>query len=1173
MERQRDEIIKEQDVKWSATSAKSKAKKDAHDAHRASMVRALEEKHFGEARTEWQIRLERQGLSDDAWGEMTKAEQFAISRALGGDLDEDEEEPMIFESSAVVRQAQSVPGPPPILSSASRISNVSTSSYTLVSPADLGSDDELYAAVSSYAVPTDDSEDEVTSIPVPIGNGKGWGHNAGWSPWSSNHSSLHGSPDQPDSKSLPDSGHRVFPPAGKVEPKQTSSRPLELDLKPNTKTRVRGPQYIGPRISDSDDTSEEEDDFEKFKMFTRITKIVEFHHAAAMADIDLALSIFNGRKTKQLGKLEEEVKVTQHEGRMLELQATKENERKAIVSAERKKRRDELRSRSILHDTPQGPDPATYDALFDPSVFQVDLDTKGTFVLRREDASYKQVEKPVNGVSSESSRTVAPEILRAHNQSVGRDTPSVAPGAWKTKATPTPSALSQVHAIYDEETSATPIPQRMVDMPWSLTDPPLDRNLHVPGGFPAESKGKRTPVTSGWAKKPSPTNALASVSVTNVPTSLITQTRADEMSTTIASKGVNRSSPPVEPERSASPSFTSSKKPNKKQRQASKKSAIAGSSLDKSEMEPSSSSISTAASSSKTPVATPHVNMLQTNISDFSATEQEEPSSTPRPNVAHIIMKRQGQASGMAKVNPVIGAHDPASTPRHSALRQLATTHDPNESTAEEEHRWQRMMMKAQTSDPRSAESSKQETFGNGAPRQKAQVPNFSASTSSGAEEEETPWNRMMRLKAQGQLPQPQNSVMNTTPRTLNEEEEMPWQRSMRLKGQNQTPQGASMLPSNVQEDETPWERTMRLKGQAQMSWSANSLTTTVEESKSPWELRMNKTPHRGSETINAMPELSTSSGVRQSKHPNHQTFPMPPPMRQADREFWHPGGITPGHQMWNPSAGRTESPHVEKSSSMATPYGRSQEMNRVRRMSDPVSPSPRLEFADFPDVGDRQHFVPTSILKGAKSKQPPAKTKRVTIEEISDEEDRYLDEKLPSNSRYLLDIVEPKPSVPSNMYTRFFGFDAEEDDTESSSMAPTPSTAPTSPPGEVPLLDDDELMEEIKNGGWENLLSGNPSKPTQKPKHARWSASSLANNSPPSQNLDSAKLLSALQSVNGSPSMEEKVSVEPKPASIVHPVPDNKDNEDPVVKPSKEVKGKTKGRGVDKRGKSGGRK
>jgi hypothetical protein len=155
MERQRDEIANEQDARWLATASKSKAKRDAHEANKAHLIHTLEEKHFGEARAEWQVRLELARLSDEAWGDMTAEEQFAISKALGGDLDEEDEDPVFAEVFMAPQQPQSsavAPGPVPILSSASRSSNFSTSSYTLVSPADLGSDDELYAAVSSYIV-------------------------------------------------------------------------------------------------------------------------------------------------------------------------------------------------------------------------------------------------------------------------------------------------------------------------------------------------------------------------------------------------------------------------------------------------------------------------------------------------------------------------------------------------------------------------------------------------------------------------------------------------------------------------------------------------------------------------------------------------------------------------------------------------------------------------------------------------------------------------------------------------------------------------------------------------------------------------------------------------------------------------------------------------------------
>ena len=917
-------------------------------------------------------------------------------------------------------------------------------------------------------------------------------------------------------------------------------------------------------------------------MVTRITKIVEFHHAAALADIDLALDICNGRKTKQLRKPEEEAKVTQHERQMVKLQATKESERKDIVSAERKKRRDELRSRSVLRDSIQAADSANYDALFDPSTFQVDIDVNGTFVLRRQDSSLKQMENHAKGVSSTSSRTPAPEVSRTRKQSFGRETPVASQSGWKTK--PTSSALSQSYAFYDEESATTPIPQHMAD-PWSSSSAPLENGeFHFPGGLPAESKAKGVTVSSAWGKKSSSLGKFPDL-MDNGPGS---QFKVEETPIT-----VNRVSPPVETEteRPSSPSFSSSKKSSKKQRQANKKPGA----VIKGEPESASPSNPTSVGSSKTLPAAPHLDISKTSIGSSSSTGHEELSSTPRPNVAHIMMKKQGLASGMARTTPVNGADDPASTPRQSALRQLASVHDPNESGTEEETPWQRMMKKkaqAQASDRAVVESSKHETSGNRSGLQSKIPPHrgadLSASTSL-AEEEETPWSRMMRLKAQGQAPQA-NSV-NT--RTSEVEEETPWQRAMRLKGQKQAPASANTIPSEAQEDENPRERSQRLKAQSQNPWSTSSAmakSVMIDESESPWERVMTKAAQQGLENLamtSAKPQVGPSSGMRQSQLPNNHTLVPPPdltgsnmaqyPVRQVEREFWHPKGVTPStshHQMWNPS-GQTQPPHMEKSSSMATSNSRSQDANRVRRVSDPVSPSPRLEFSDLPDATDRYDFVPASILKG-KSKQPPTK-KKVTIEEVPDDEGRMgPDEKLPTNSRYVLDIAEPKPSVPPNLYTRFFDFEAEEDeaegdDTELSSLAPTPSTAPTSPPGEIPTLDeDDELMAEIQNGGWENLLAGNPSKPTKSAKHPQWPPPGSFTNGT-SQALDSAKLLSALQSVNGSPSVEEKTDVPPKPAaSVVPPVPETKDNKDPGGKSNKDVKGKAKGKGADKKGKGG---
>jgi hypothetical protein len=97
--------------------------------------------------------------------------------------------------------------------------------------------------------------------------------------------------------------------------------------------------------------------------------------------------------------------------------------------------------------------------------------------------------------------------------------------------------------------------------------------------------------------------------------------------------------------------------------------------------------------------------------------------------------------------------------------------------------------------------------------------------------------------------------------------------------------------------------------------------------------------------------------------------------------------------------------------------------------MSDPVSPSPRI-FALPDDVQELKPAadVPSRMTKKGKGKQ--AKAKRVTIEEVSDEEDADTLERLPVDSKY---IFEPKPSVPPTMFSEILDF------------APTPPPVPPS--------------------------------------------------------------------------------------------------------------------------------
>lgn len=157
MERKREEISKEQETKWRNTPARSRAKKEDHDALKASLCSKVEDQHFSEAREEWQRRLQAANLDDEHWGPMTIAETHAVVRALGGDMEEEEEEESVQINSAPVNSqmylSPPAPQPAPPLSTGTRTANTSTaSSYMFVKPTDLGSDDELYEAVSSYIV-------------------------------------------------------------------------------------------------------------------------------------------------------------------------------------------------------------------------------------------------------------------------------------------------------------------------------------------------------------------------------------------------------------------------------------------------------------------------------------------------------------------------------------------------------------------------------------------------------------------------------------------------------------------------------------------------------------------------------------------------------------------------------------------------------------------------------------------------------------------------------------------------------------------------------------------------------------------------------------------------------------------------------------------------------------
>ena len=122
-----------------------------------------------------------------------------------------------------------------------------------------------------------------------------------------------------------------------------------------TKARIPRQPYVGPSLDAADEPIDEELEFEKFKMRTRMAKIVEFHEAAALAEISLSIEMYKARKQLNNSKEEDAPRVLDHQKRMVQLQKEKEEERKAIVKAERARRQSDLARRSTLGDVKEVP--------------------------------------------------------------------------------------------------------------------------------------------------------------------------------------------------------------------------------------------------------------------------------------------------------------------------------------------------------------------------------------------------------------------------------------------------------------------------------------------------------------------------------------------------------------------------------------------------------------------------------------------------------------------------------------------------------------------------------------------------------------------------------------------------------------------------------------------------
>ncbi|GLB39214.1 hypothetical protein LshimejAT787_0603760 [Lyophyllum shimeji] len=1249
LDRRRDEIFKAQELKWKSVPTKTRAKQEEHDALKAKLLREAQDAHLSKVQLEWQARLAKANLRDEDWGEMTIQEVQTIEKVLGGGADDEPPTPVVQN---VVTQPQHlgipVSNPAPPLSTAARAVNLSTSttsSYTLVSPNEFSTDDELYEAVSSYIVPTDESEDDEHSIPVPILHGDKWGLGNHHNIRSSNHSSSTGSPDRLSSSCSSALDYFTYHPAlsrpdiNSAPPK----RPPDLDRK-SGKTRVRGPSYVGPHLSSPEESSEEED-FELFKMQTRVDKIYEFHLTAARAGVELAMAIQNDRRMRKSTKADDAAKVAAHEKQMLKLQAEKEEERKAIVAIERKKRREEIRKRSVLGEpgraantVPSASTAQDWEAtLKRGQIVRLDAERK-LFVLGKEENPEQDENQACETPRFESASDIRPappsqaDTLRARQKLLGR---GATPSGWKTKQSPSTPITSLSQWPNDTLARAPPSPDPSVVPAWmeeAFKDTSLEYSssaenddLQLPGAFSGSSSASTPvpPIPSGWGpKKSGPTAAslLKKVLSDPTPTPLPTSTKNKnspsppaEASSKVASASEPKATPAPAPlvATSASTSTSTSKKATKKGRQATQKKGGASNKVeDDVAGSPTTPTIATKPSSS----AVSPKDILQRGLAHVQT--DDELSSTPRPygfmaakrglvadyasdvvSTPKATVRRLGEMSALG-----MGMGSGAASTSSSGLGALSWTgeaHNDKEN-GKEETLWERAMRLGKVVPQRVPEvksgwgrvqtgkeqepSEENEDEEEVSPwermqRMKGQVKSVSAKTAEKAPETTNPWLRMQMANGRSQVP---------PSRSAEETEESPWERMQRLKAEGQVP-----LSKSVQglSGENPWARGLQAAQMADIhsSMSTSKPSPPSQEEGSLRERQMKAQTHSAFSQRSATANASLSKNAVSAASAEESIWNQVMKSRSQMGERQAPAVMSQQVEPQQPSE-PDEAPwerFMKQQKAASEVAGASSSKSVIHPPSAPAktqsakvswggavdydSPASKLAQQQQPPPAqfDGLYWTPNGggvnhsqswgaagagTQKGAKTKKPAAK---VTIEEVPDEEGpggrKGPVEKLPPDSRIILDIVEPKPSVPSTTFTNILHYgeeeeeDEEEYDTGLSSTVPTPSTAPTSPPGEVPSLDDEEWLmaaaENAKNGNWDNLLNGSGSLASDTSSRTKqvpggWpSESSATRTAAGFQMVDSAKLHSALESVEPAPAPQSKTAA-PPPKTATAPAP-----------------------------------
>ena len=786
--------------------------------------------------------------------------------------------------------------------------------------------------------------------------------------------------------------------------KQAASLKAKEDVLPKARQ-----SYLGPVVTDPDEPLSEEQEFERFKMHVRFQKIIEFHQAAAHADIELSIAIYKDRMAQNSDKHEVSSKVTNHQKRMMQLQMEKEEERKNIVKAERSKRRSELRRRpgrsgTLVAPRPSVPANPTWLNAFQE---QVSEEVESNIVLDKilsssdPDEQEGHVEKLLERLlpgSSSLNEDRQNHFARDEYSSTGEN-------GWGMSTTSLPKANHEVTPVTskrlsngrftkhnnnnmrvrpslfgedpessDEEDEDSPSP------PVSVNPAPAPPQQNNPFMNPdADSMLMADPELYSYINQWGTTGELPSVPS---PTTAWGMTHAqtptvDNPDPWRLMKDDVRSTPVATRRKasfSASLNTTPTQNPYNNAFMAEQPGMVMPMSL--ATLAVLNSANANAREKQPVPEPVQRVSPPQTTPAPASAgapSSNSAPPVTPQgktdPNpMQPLTGKKSGKKQRQAKK---AGAGGP-STVEDSSTSQVFELLEPPTETTPMATIFEKIPLPPSTS--------------------KADANNFNASagaSTSRGRKDSTTWNELLS-----------------------------------------TPRPASNIPAHL------LEKAGMNKPVEQFRLGSGSGMSTI------------KGPQRGSGLKNTA--ARSAWDIFSSDEPGPSKSQAHPP---GGREHWIPGGF----EVDDDGGGgvQDEGPFAQFLAPAPPAFHKSSMPNPALRSNDISPPSNASSSKPVPTMSSQ---LPPSLSSpaGKKGKNRKGKTKKVTVEEVPDEEEDSRGERLPVDYRYVMEsrntILEPRPSVPPRMYDSIIGFGDDDNDDEgggggsmSSSFVSAADTAPSS--------------------------------------------------------------------------------------------------------------------------------